>query len=72
FDPLPPGKASGIRLGTPALTTRGMREAEMDEVASLIDETLAHRHEPAALQAVARRVGALVERFPLYPELRKP
>ncbi|MBI3021920.1 MAG: serine hydroxymethyltransferase, partial [Candidatus Omnitrophica bacterium] len=70
FDPLPPGKASGIRLGTPALTTRRMREAEMDEVASLIDEALVHRHEPAALQAVARKVGGLVERFPLYPELR--
>ncbi|MBI3083948.1 MAG: serine hydroxymethyltransferase, partial [Candidatus Omnitrophica bacterium] len=71
FDPLPPGKASGIRLGTPALTTRGMREAEMDEVASLIDEALARRQDPPALLAVARKVGELVERFPLYPELRK-
>ena len=70
FDPLPPGKASGIRLGTPALTTRGMQEAEMREVALLIDEALTRRQDPAALQAVARKVSALAERFPLYPELR--
>ncbi len=70
FDPLPPGKASGIRLGSPALTTRGMREPEMRAVAGLIDEALASRGDPAALSAVARKVGELVERFPLYPELR--
>jgi glycine hydroxymethyltransferase len=70
FDPLPPAKASGIRLGSPALTTRGMREAEMDEVAGLIDETLAHRQDPSRRAAVARKVAALAERFPLYPELR--
>ena len=71
FDPLPPGKASGIRLGTPAITTRGMKEREMEEVAALIDEALTRRQDPAALAAVARKVGALAERFPLYPELRK-
>jgi glycine hydroxymethyltransferase len=70
FDPLPPGKASGIRLGTPALTTRGMREAQMEEIAALIDEALTRRADTAALQAVARKVGALAEKFPLYPELR--
>ena len=70
FDPLPPGKASGIRLGSPALTTRGMQAAEMEEVAGLIDEALVHRQDPSALQAVARKVGALADRFPLYPELR--
>ena len=70
FDPLPPGKASGIRLGTPALTTRGMREPEMARVAALIDEALMRRHDPAALQAVARQVASLAEQFPLYPELR--
>ena len=69
FDPLPPAKASGIRLGTPAVTTRGMREREMEEIAALIDEALTHRQDPAALQAVARKVAALAERFPLYPEL---
>ena len=70
FDPLPPGKASGIRLGTPALTTRGMREPEMDVIARLIDEALMRRQDPAVLQAVAEQVRVLAERFPLYPELR--
>ena len=70
FDPLPPSKASGIRLGSPALTTRGMREAEMRDVAQLIDEALTRRQDPAALAGVARKVQALAERFPLYPELR--
>ena len=71
FDPLPPGKASGIRLGSPAVTTRGMREAQMEEIARLIDEALTHRQEPSALQAVARKVRALADQFPLYPELRE-
>ncbi len=70
FDPLPPAKASGIRLGTPAVTTRGMRGAQMIEIAGLIDEALTHRQDPAALASVARRAAALAERFPLYPELR--
>ena len=71
FDPLPPAKASGIRLGTPAVTTRGMKEPEMARIAELIDEALSHRHETAALEEVRRQVAALVERFPVYPELRK-
>jgi glycine hydroxymethyltransferase len=70
FDPLPPGKASGIRLGTPAVTTRGMKEPEMERIAQLIDEALAHRQDPAKLQAVREKVDALTEQFPLYPELR--
>ena len=70
FDPLPPAKASGIRLGTPALTTRGMKEAQMEEVAQLIDEALTQRQDPAALAAVSRKVAILAEQFPLYPELR--
>lgn len=72
FDPLPPGKASGIRLGSPALTTRGMREPEMEAIAALIDDALLHRQDPAALHAVARKASELAERFPLYPELRVP
>ncbi len=69
FDPLPPGKASGIRLGTPAVTTRGMKENEMRLIAELIDEALTRRSDAQALQAVAKRVGELTDRFPLYPEL---
>ena len=70
FDPLPPAKASGIRLGTPAVTTRGMREAEMTLIAGLIDEAIVGRADAGVLDAVGKKVGALAERFPLYPELR--
>jgi glycine hydroxymethyltransferase len=70
FDPLPPGKASGIRLGTPAVTTRGMKEPQMRQIAELIDEALTRRADPQALVAVAARVVELANRFPLYPELR--
>ncbi len=69
FDPLPPGKASGIRLGTPAVTSRGMKEAEMRRIAQLIDDALAGRQDPEALKTVRLGVEALVEQFPLYPEL---
>jgi len=71
FDPLPPAKASGIRLGTPALTTRGMTERVMEEVAALIDDALLRREDAAAVAAVGRKVSELAERFPLYPELRE-
>jgi len=71
FDPLPPGKASGIRLGTPAVTTRGMKEPEMGRIAELIDQALTHRQDAAKLQEVRAKVEALTEQFPLYPELRK-
>ncbi len=70
FDPLPPAKASGIRLGTPAVTTRGMKEAQMQRIAELIDQSLTHRTDPNALHRVRQEVHALVEQFPLYPELR--
>jgi glycine hydroxymethyltransferase len=72
FDPLPPGKASGIRLGSPAVTTRGMREEEMALIARVIDEALTQRHDTAAVARVAEQVKALTERFPLYPELHQP
>ncbi|MBI4341292.1 MAG: serine hydroxymethyltransferase [Candidatus Omnitrophica bacterium] len=68
FDPLPPGKASGIRIGTPAVTTRGMKPPQMEQIAALIDETLLHRGEAAALERVRSHVAALTEQFPLYPE----
>jgi glycine hydroxymethyltransferase len=70
FDPLPPGKASGIRLGSPAVTTRGMKEAEMAKIADLIDEALVRREQPDALARIGHAVAALAEQFPLYPELR--
>jgi glycine hydroxymethyltransferase len=71
FDPNPPAKASGIRLGTPSVTTRGMKEPEMLAIAGLIDKTLTGINEEGVLEQVRRDVAALVERFPLYPDLRR-
>ncbi|HJQ24944.1 MAG TPA: serine hydroxymethyltransferase [Blastocatellia bacterium] len=66
FDTQPPMKASGIRIGTPALTTRGMKEAEMREIAGLISEVLADPESESVQQSVRARVKALCERFPIY------
>jgi glycine hydroxymethyltransferase len=66
FDVNPPLNPSGIRLGSPAVTTRGFREPEMREVAALIGEILRDVHNEAAIAAVKRRVDLLTERFPLY------
>jgi glycine hydroxymethyltransferase len=68
FDKNPPMVASGIRLGTPAITSRGMREPEMDVVAELITRALATPEDDAALNAVKAEVEALCRKFPLYPE----
>ena len=67
FDPRTPFVTSGLRFGTPALTTRGMREDEMREIAALIARVL-ERPADAALAAVVRgEVRTLCSRFPLYP-----
>jgi glycine hydroxymethyltransferase len=68
YDPQPPAVTSGIRLGTPALTTRGMREAEMHTVARLIHRILSSRGDAAVLQEVRRSVADLAAGFPLYAE----
>jgi glycine hydroxymethyltransferase len=67
FDVNPPLNPSGIRLGSPAVTTRGFREAEMSEVAALIAEALANIGSAEAGERIRRRVAALTSRFPLYP-----
>lgn len=72
FDPNPPLNPSGIRLGSPAVTTRGFREAEMREVASMIAEVLSHLGSETVLASVRQRVAALTERFPLYPWKLQP
>ena len=69
FDTESPFKASGIRLGTPAVTTRGMGEKEMTEIAELIDLTLQAPMDEAHLDKVRQRVDALTHKFPLYSEL---
>jgi glycine hydroxymethyltransferase len=70
FDKESPFKGSGVRLGTPAVTTRGMKEKEMELIAELIDETLKAPEDETNLAKVLSRVEALTQKFPLYPELQ--
>jgi glycine hydroxymethyltransferase len=70
FDVNPPMKPSGIRIGTPALTTRGMKESEMRQVGKWISEALHHRTEAGALTEIRKQVLELADAFPLYPERR--
>ena len=66
-DPRPPSRASGLRIGTPALTTQGMKEAEAGEVGSLIARALRSRHDAAETASVKQRVAELAASFPPYP-----
>jgi glycine hydroxymethyltransferase len=66
FDPRKPAVTSGIRIGTPAVTTRGMREPEMAEIAALVQRVLARPGDVEALDEVRVEVEALCRRFPLY------
>jgi glycine hydroxymethyltransferase len=68
FDTQGPMITSGIRVGTPALTTRGMKEADMKVIARLIAEVLTHIHDEGKIQAVRAEVRSLCEKFPLYSE----
>jgi glycine hydroxymethyltransferase len=70
FDTNPPMKPSGVRIGTPALTTRGMKEAEMKQVGRWISEALQHRTDASVLGKIRRQVLELADSFPLYPERR--
>ena len=69
FDPEKPFVTSGIRIGTPAVTTRGMKEPEMVEIAALMDRALGDPENDAHLEAVKASVRTLTDRFPLYPDL---
>ena len=68
FDELSPFKGSGIRLGTPAVTTRGMKEAEMELIAEYIDDAIVHRDDKQKLAEIRSKVEVLTKKFPLYPE----
>ncbi|MGA2348663.1 MAG: serine hydroxymethyltransferase, partial [Candidatus Sulfotelmatobacter sp.] len=70
FDTNPPMKPSGVRIGTPALTTRGMKEAEMSQIGRWIADVLLHRTDAAVLSKVRKQVLELCEAFPLYAERR--
>jgi glycine hydroxymethyltransferase len=72
FDPNPPMVASGIRIGTPAVTTRGMGEAEMDAIGSLIARALDAREDPGKLSQLTNEVASLASRFPLYASRLAP
>ena len=66
FDTASPNVTSGVRIGTPAVTTRGMKEPEMAEIADLIAKTVANKTDEAAKQQVLDAVHVLCKRFPLY------
>ncbi|MBU0660824.1 serine hydroxymethyltransferase [Patescibacteria group bacterium] len=68
-DPRSPFDPSGIRFGTPALTTRGMKEAEMEIVADLMHETMSNHTDETVLEHVRKNVQALTEKFPLYKKV---
>lgn len=69
FDDKSPFITSGIRIGTPAMTTRGMKEKEMDTIAGFIDKVVMNIEKPAAFAQVNADVQRLCESFPLYPEM---
>lgn len=68
FDPQPPLVTSGIRIGTPAITTRGMKEPEMKQIAGLIDKVIKNLDNEAVLAQVKKDVEHLCDKFPLYTD----
>ena len=69
FDPEKPFVTSGLRIGTPAVTTRGMKEEDMAQVAEFVDRAITHHEDEAYLANVAKEVENFLEKFPLYPSL---
>jgi glycine hydroxymethyltransferase len=72
YDTNPPMKPSGIRIGSPAMTTRGMREPEMHTIAKWITQAIDHRNDPQVLRTIRAQVLELADSFPLYGWLRVP
>jgi len=68
YDENPPTITSGMRLGTPCVTTRGMGESEMVEIADIISSVLANNHDAKTIKILSKRVELLCDRFPLYSE----
>ncbi len=70
FDPRPPSVSSGLRIGTPALATRGFERPDFEEVADIIAQTLAQGADGHVdIEGLRERVSTLTEKFPLYPGL---
>ncbi len=72
FDPESPFVTSGLRLGSPAMTTRGMGEAEFSEIANIIADRLLNPDDETVAAGCRQRISQLCDRFPLYPHLRMP
>ena len=70
YDPKPPAIASGIRLGTPIVSTRGMREREMDQIADCIDQVLSHPQDVTVRKSIRSRVRTLCRKFPVFYDYR--
>jgi glycine hydroxymethyltransferase len=71
YDPQPPMVTSGIRIGAPAVTTRGMKEKEMGEIAGLMDAALTSHTNDTKLAEISQKVSKLCSRFPIYPGYEK-
>jgi glycine hydroxymethyltransferase len=69
YDPQPPMITSGIRIGTPAITTRGMKDRDMAAIAGYMDEAITNKGSDKTLKGIAGKVKELCARFPVYPEL---
>jgi glycine hydroxymethyltransferase len=69
FDKQKPKYTSGIRLGTPAVTTRGLKEKEMEMIAQFIDQALRHKDDASVLQSIQKQVLHLMGQFPIYKEM---
>ncbi|MEO7446544.1 MAG: serine hydroxymethyltransferase, partial [Ferruginibacter sp.] len=69
FDDKSPFVTSGIRIGVPAITTRGMKEKDMESVVSLVDEVMMNIDDTKTIEVVGKKVHSLMNEFPLYPNL---
>jgi len=70
FDEKPPAVASGVRIGSPAVTTRGMKEKEMEKICSLIDAAIVNKDNASRIEEIKKEVVGFTEKFPLYESLK--